>query len=66
MQEGRLDKAQILKPETARLMHTRQFGYAENMNGIALGFYEEDKHGHHIIGHGGDTQYFHSDSHLPR
>jgi len=64
LQEGRLDKAQILKPETARLMHTRQFGYAENMNGIALGFYEEDKHGHHIIGHGGDTQYFHSDSHL--
>jgi len=64
LQDGRLGKAQILKPETARLMHARQFGYAENMNGMALGFYEEDKHGHHIIGHGGDTQYFHSDSHL--
>ncbi|MCI0350285.1 MAG: beta-lactamase family protein [Acidobacteriales bacterium] len=64
LQQGRLEKAQILKPETARLMHARQFGYADNMNGMALGFYEEDKQGRHIIGHGGDTQYFHSDLHL--
>ena len=64
LQDGRFQKAQILQPETARLMHTRQFGYAENMNGMALGFYEEDRHGQHIIGHGGDTQYFHSDLHL--
>lgn len=64
LQQGRFEKAQILKPETVRLMHTRQFGYAEELNGMALGFYEEDRHGHHIIGHGGDTQYFHSDLHL--
>src|SRR5262245_5383823 len=64
LQAGRFEDVQILEPETARLMHTRQPGYAENLNGMALGFYEEDRHGQHIIGHGGDTQYFHSDLHL--
>src|SRR5262249_15125352 len=64
LQAGRFEDVQILKPETARLMQTRQSGYPENLNGMALGFYEEDRHGQHIIGHGGDTQYFHSDLHL--
>ena len=31
---------------------------------MALGFYEETRNGHRIIGHGGDTLYFHSDLHL--
>ena len=31
---------------------------------MALGFYEETRNGHRIIGHAGDTQYFHSDLHL--
>jgi hypothetical protein len=31
---------------------------------MALGFYEETRNGHRIIGHGGDTGYFHSDLHL--
>jgi hypothetical protein len=31
---------------------------------MALGFYEETRNGHRIIGHGGDTVYFHSDLHL--
>jgi hypothetical protein len=34
------------------------------MHAMALGFYEETRNGHRIIGHGGDTQYFHSDLHL--
>jgi hypothetical protein len=34
------------------------------MHAMDLGFYEESRHGHHIIGHGGDTQWFHSDLHL--
>src|SRR6266566_3124825 len=34
------------------------------MNGMALGFYEETTNGHRMIGHAGDTQYFHSDLHL--
>jgi hypothetical protein len=31
---------------------------------MALGFYEESRNGHRIIGHGGDTMWFHSDLHL--
>ena len=30
------------------------------MNGICLGFYEDSRDGHRIIGHDGDTIYFHS------
>jgi CubicO group peptidase (beta-lactamase class C family) len=64
LQDGQFDGAQILKPETARLMHARQFENLPGMNAMALGFYEETRNGHRIIGHGGDTQYFHSDLHL--
>ncbi|MEQ1473426.1 MAG: hypothetical protein ABLQ96_06380, partial [Candidatus Acidiferrum sp.] len=34
------------------------------MHAQALGFYEETRNGHRIIGHGGDTLFFHSDLHL--
>jgi CubicO group peptidase (beta-lactamase class C family) len=64
LQEGRLGDAVILRPETARLMHARQFARHDAQPGMALGFYEETSHGHRIIGHGGDTAYFHSDLHL--
>jgi len=64
LQDGRLGDAQILKPETARLMHSRLFALDDAMNGMCYGFYEESRNGHRIIGHGGDTVYFHSDLHL--
>jgi hypothetical protein len=32
--------------------------------GMALGFYHEDRNGLNIVGHGGDTVFFHSDLHL--
>ena len=64
LQEGKLGDAQILKPETARLMHSRLFALDDAMNGMCYGFYEESRNGHRIIGHGGDTVYFHSDLHL--
>jgi CubicO group peptidase (beta-lactamase class C family) len=64
LQDGRYEGVQILRPETARVMHSRQFENLPDMNGMALGFYEETRNGHRIIGHGGDTQYFHSDLHL--
>ena len=53
-------KPQILKPETAELMHTRAFGPVPELNGMALPFFQENQNGHRIVGHGGDTQYFHS------
>jgi CubicO group peptidase (beta-lactamase class C family) len=64
LQNGKLDDAQILRPETAQTMHSRQAALSPEMNAMALGFYEESRNGHRIIGHGGDTIYFHSDLHL--
>src|SRR5260370_26494021 len=64
LQYGWLGSVQNLKPETAKVMHTRQFGADPRLNGMALGFYEESRNAHRIIGHGGDTVYFHSDLHL--
>jgi CubicO group peptidase (beta-lactamase class C family) len=64
LQNGKLESAQILRPETATLMHSRQFGLSSALNGMCLGFYEESRNGKRIIGHGGDTVYFHSDLHL--
>ncbi len=64
LQNGNLEDAQILRPETAQTMHSRQAALSPEMNAMALGFYEESRNGHRIIGHGGDTIYFHSDLHL--
>jgi CubicO group peptidase (beta-lactamase class C family) len=64
LQDGSYEGAQILKPETAKLMHARQRGKSPETDGMALGFYEESRNGHRIIGHGGDTNWFHSDLHL--
>ena len=64
LQDGQLGDARILRPETARLMHSRLFALDPAANAMAYGFYEESRNGHRIIGHGGDTVYFHSDLHL--
>lgn len=64
LQDGEYNGARILKPETARLMHSRAFGLVPALNGMDYGFYEESRNGHRILGHGGDSQWFHSDMHL--
>lgn len=64
LQNGQLGGAQILKPETVKLMHSRLFALDPAANAMCYGFYEENSHGHPIIGHGGDTVLFHSDLHL--
>jgi hypothetical protein len=64
LQDGTFDNVHILRPETARMMHSRQFGLIPALDGMCLGFYEESRNGHRIFGHGGDTIYFHSDLHL--
>ena len=64
LQSGKLEEAQILRPQTVQEMHGRQAALSPDMNAMALGFYEESRNGHRIIGHGGDTIYFHSDLHL--
>ena len=64
LEGGRYEGAQILRPETVELMHTRQFTMRDDMNGMAAEFYEETRNGHRIIGHAGDTLAFHTDLHL--
>jgi CubicO group peptidase (beta-lactamase class C family) len=64
LQDGTYGTAQILQPATAQMMHSPQRGWPPGMHAMDLGFYEESRHGHHIIGHGGDTEWFHSDLHL--
>ncbi len=64
LQNGEYNGVRILKPETAQLMHSRLFGLSPEMNAMCYGFYEESRNGHRIIGHGGDSQWFHSDMHL--
>ncbi len=64
LNDGQLGSARILTPETARLMQAPAFSATPPLPGMALGFYHEDRNGHVIIGHGGDTITFHSDMHL--
>src|SRR5690606_25361364 len=58
---GALGDARILSAETAARMHQRAFAHDPRLNGWGLGFYEKSSHGLRIIGHGGDTRWFHTD-----
>jgi CubicO group peptidase (beta-lactamase class C family) len=51
----------LMKPETARLMHRTVVSNFPELNGMALGFYENNVNGHKVIAHGGDLNWFHSD-----
>lgn len=64
LNDGAFGDARILKPETARLMHSNIFRPESSLPAMGLGFYHEDRNGHVIVGHGGDTVFFHSDLHL--
>jgi len=60
LQNGAYGDARILKEETARFMHSRLFGHDPRVNGNAHGFWEFGYNDLHLIEHGGDTVYFHS------
>jgi CubicO group peptidase (beta-lactamase class C family) len=64
LQNGRFGSASILRPETARMMHTTALTLMPAVNRMVLGFYETNRNGHRVIAHGGDTFWFHSDLHL--
>jgi CubicO group peptidase (beta-lactamase class C family) len=61
LHEGKYQDAQILQPKTAAMMHDTITRHYPDLNGIALGFYEQNVNGHRVIAHGGDLNYFHSD-----
>lgn len=64
LQGGRFGDTRILQQATVDLMHSQQHTAAPGLAGFDLGFYQEDRNGQRIIGHGGDTVVFHSDLHL--
>jgi CubicO group peptidase (beta-lactamase class C family) len=61
LQGGELDGQRILRPETVKLMHSTITRGMPDLNGIGLGFYQQDLNGRRAVGHGGDTNLFHSD-----
>jgi CubicO group peptidase (beta-lactamase class C family) len=61
LQNGEYRGARILEEETARDMHSELFRMAPGVNAMAHGFYQMNDNGEWIIGHGGDTFWFHSD-----
>ena len=64
LNNGKLGAAEILQSRTAELMHRQSFQATPPLPGFALGFYHEDRNGHNIIAHEGDTNLFHSDLEL--
>jgi CubicO group peptidase (beta-lactamase class C family) len=58
LQNGQFNGSQILKRETAELMHSRSFSNEDSLNGMAHGFFGMDRNGYKIIGHGGDMLWF--------
>ncbi|MFH1763561.1 MAG: serine hydrolase domain-containing protein [Gemmatimonadota bacterium] len=60
LQLGRLGDERILSEETARLMQSVHHRMDPSVNGMAHGFAELSQNGEHIIGHGGDTRFFHT------
>lgn len=64
-QLGEPGTGSLLEPDTLDLMHApaldeSTLGGLAAAPRMALGFFDESRNGHRIIGHGGDTQFFHS------
>jgi len=59
--EGTLEGATILKPESVRAMEARQFELHPDLHAIGWILMEYSMNGQRIVGHGGDTIFFHSD-----
>ena len=60
LNRGRLGRIRILSEGTARLMQQPLFRHADAVNPMAHGFIDMSMNGHRVIGHGGDTFWFHS------
>lgn len=63
LEDGAVDGAQILKPQTLELMHTPSSpgNDLQGFASLAHGFFYERINGHTVLGHGGDTIVFHTD-----
>ena len=64
LQNGALGTERILRETTAKQMHETALTLQPRVHRMLLGFYEQNYNGRRIIGHGGDTNWFHSNLHL--
>ncbi|MGO4346447.1 serine hydrolase domain-containing protein [Paenibacillus sp. MCAF9] len=64
LQNGRYGENQILKPETAILMHAPAFQFHKDLPAIDLGFYELNMNGRKVISHGGADLQFNTELYL--
>lgn len=60
LDEGRLDRARIVEPESARLLMSDSMASAPGLPGMAHGFFVIRNGGPRLVGHGGNTGDFHS------
>ena len=61
LQNGEYDGHRILQAATAQEMHSTPYTtISPALNRMTLGFFQLDRNGHRIIGHDGDTRFFHS------
>lgn len=60
LQGGATDQGRILAADSVAAMHRRRFGHDDRLNGMCFGFYELSRNDVRIVGHGGDTEQFHS------
>lgn len=58
LQNGQFEASAILKPETAKLMHSPAMYYDPNVPGLAYGFFEKWVNGYKGLSHGGATMNF--------
>lgn len=60
LHDGQLGSERILRAETARRMREPLFRHDPKTSAMCYGFWEQDWNGLRIVGHGGDTIWFHS------
>jgi CRISPR/Cas system-associated endonuclease Cas3-HD len=60
LQDGAYDGQRILSAPTAREMHDTPFKIIPVLHSMLLGFYQMNRNGRRVIGHEGDSRWFHS------
>jgi CubicO group peptidase (beta-lactamase class C family) len=64
LQDGEYMGHHILRKQTAQLMHNSPLNVLPGIDRMELGFYEMNINGREVIGHTGDTSWFHSAMYL--
>jgi CubicO group peptidase (beta-lactamase class C family) len=64
LQDGEFHGQRILSAATAQMMHNSPLTVLPPLNRMELGFFETNINGREVIGHLGDTEYFHTSLHL--